>query len=156
MRFAAAEPGDDAGLFEVTAMVDVVFILLAFFVLTARFTGGERELGLGVAEAPATETSGLEPGDLPTQLVVRARASGGGGVGLSLGGRPLPDGGFAELTDLLRELDLPGVPVVVAADPALTVQQVATTLDAALAGPGGAVSLARLGAAPPEPEAPGE
>lgn len=145
MNYRDPHENEEPETFQVTAMVDVVFILLAFFVLTVRFTGGERELPVGYE--PMSPPTGASTQDLPSEVLVRARPSDDGGVWLAVGETVLKEDGFGELTAVLEHLDLPQLPVVIAADGALSVQQVAAVMDAVLASPMSNLSLARLDAA---------
>ena len=129
-------------LFQVTAMVDVVFILLAFFVLSVQFHGSERDLTLGYVEAGPP--SGAAAEDFPPEIVVRLAGTADHAVSITVGETPLPDDGYDELTAILTRIDVPSIPVVLAADPSLTVQQVADAMDAVLASPMTRLSLARL------------
>ncbi len=142
MRFAPPphEAGDDH--LNVTAMVDVVFILLAFFVLSATFVGVERDLAVEDARrAAAGQASGR---DLPESIEVRAASTTDGAVRLVVGRAELGVNAFDGLTAMLGTINAPRVPVVVAADPALTVDQVARVLDAVAASPMKDVSLIAL------------
>ncbi len=140
MKFLALHAEEDSDeLFQISAMVDVVFILLAFFVLSVRFTGGEHDLALGYDKA--SERSGASSQDLPSSIMIRLGSTPAGAVSIRVGDARLPDGGFAELTVLLTQIDLPSVPVVIEADEALSVQQVASAMDAVLASPMKRLSL---------------
>ncbi len=136
-RHTEEEPDE---LFQVSAMVDVVFILLAFFVLSVRFTGGERDLPLGYQEP--SQSAGAAAQDMPAAVLVKLEATRNGAVSIRVGDALLPDDGFEQLTALLRRIDLPSVPVVIHADADLSVQQVATGMDAVLASPMKRLSLA--------------
>ena len=136
-RHMEEEPDE---LFQVSAMVDVVFILLAFFVLSVRFTGGERDLPLGYQEP--SQSAGAAAQDMPAAVLVKLEATRNGTVSIRVGDALLPDDGFDQLTALLQQIDLPSVPVVIDADADLSVQQVATGMDAVLASPMKRLSLA--------------
>lgn len=142
MNFRDKHEDESEETFQVTAMVDVVFILLAFFVLTVRFTGGERDLPVGYTDL--SPPAGASTQDLPSEVLIRARPSGQGGVWLAVGETVLQEDGFSELTATLTHLNLPELPVVIAADGDLSVQQVAALMDAVLASPMSRMSLARL------------
>ena len=142
MNFQDRHGADTEKPFEVTAMVDVVFILLAFFVLTVRFTGGERDLPVGYSNLDPPADASVQ--DLPSEVLVRARPSAEGGVWLAVGQTVLEEDGFDVLTETLNYLNLPELPVVIAAHGDLSVQQVAALMDAVLASPMSRMSLARL------------
>lgn len=139
MKFHRHVEEEDGELFQVAAMVDVVFILLAFFVLSVRFTGGERDLPLGYQEQ--SQSTGAAAQDMPAAVLVRLDATDDGAVSIRVGDAALSDNGFDELTALLKQIDLPTVPVVIEADERLSVQQVATGMDAVLASPMKRLSL---------------
>lgn len=139
MKFNQEPNDENKELFDVSAMVDVVFILLAFFVMSVQFTGGERDLALGYQAQ--TESTGASAEDLPAAVRVRFTATPSGAVAIRVGDSALPDDGFDSLTALLTQIDLPSIPVVIEADDALTVQQVATGWDAVLASPMKRLSL---------------
>lgn len=140
MKFNRHTEEESGELYEVSAMVDVVFILLAFFVLSVRFTGGERDLPLGYQEQ--SQSTGAAAQDMPAAVLVKLEVTESGAVSIRVGDAPLSDDGFDELTALLQQIDLPTVPVVIQADPSLSVQQVATGMDAVLASPMKRLSLA--------------
>lgn len=61
-----------------TPMIDVVFLLLIFFVCTASFQIAEQILPSNVLSAGSTEAPLAEPVDLPLdQIVVRTQMDGG-------------------------------------------------------------------------------
>lgn len=139
MRFDHEPDEESRDLFQVSAMVDVVFILLAFFVMSVQFTGGERDLVLGYQAQ--TQSTGASAEDLPAAVRVRFTPTPTGAVAIRVGDSVLPHDGFDDLTALLTQIDLPRIPVVIEADAALTVQQVATGMDAVLASPMKRLSL---------------
>lgn len=140
MNFQRQPEAQEDDLFQVAAMVDIVFILLAFFVLSVRFQGGEQDLALGYQET--SESTGAAAQDMPAAISVRLGSADGGAVSIRVGDARLPDDGYAQLTALLVEIDLPTVPVLIEADESLSVQQVATGMDAVLASPMKRLSLA--------------
>lgn len=72
---------DDRALVELTPLIDAVFLLLIFFMVTATFQNDERDLAIKVPEAE----SGNPMTDLPELLVVGVRRDGE----LTIGGQPL-------------------------------------------------------------------
>jgi biopolymer transport protein ExbD len=128
------EPREESeDLFQVSAMVDVVFILLAFFVMSVQFHSGERDLPLDYKDQ--TRSAGASAEDLPAAIRVQLQKTEAGAVAIRVGDAALPDNGFDDLTALLTKIDLPGIPVVIDADAGLSIQQVATGIDAVLASP---------------------
>jgi biopolymer transport protein ExbD len=83
---------------QMTSMIDCVFLLLIFFMVTSSFNKAERELdpAVKIQRAAARAASDLAPAIVD---VVR----GGGDFVFKLGGRELKSA--AELTDVLRQLD---------------------------------------------------
>src|SRR5690606_29195838 len=110
----------------------------AFFVITVRFTGIERDLAVGAAE-PAAGQAQAE--DFPANVVVELWPAGDA-VAIRLGQLRLTDGAFADITARLRAMDVPELPVVIAADAQLPVGAVAAAVDAVLASPNHQLSLA--------------
>ena len=139
MDFLGEPEQESDELFQVAAMVDIVFILLAFFVMSVQFHGGERDLALGYQDQ--TQSAGASAEDLPAAVRVRLDSTNQGTVAIRVGDAVLPDDGFDDLTALLTQIDLPRVPVVIQADADLSVQQVATGMDAVLASPMKRLSL---------------
>ena len=134
MIFRPPTTDADDELFHMTAMVDVVFILLAFFIVAAQFQRPERDLALGASQrAPAARAAAA---DLPSVIPVRLSRGDGGGVRIVVGQTPLPPDAFDGITAMLEQINLPDIPVVVdVADQGLTVAQVARAMDAVLASP---------------------
>ena len=133
---------EEEELFQVTAMVDVVFILLAFFVLSVQFHGSERDLALGYT--PTEAPRGAATDDFPPEILVRLLRVDDQTVRIMVGQTRLPENDFGQLTAMLRRINVSHIPVTLAADPRLSVQQVATAMDAVLASPMKRLSLSRL------------
>ena len=143
MNFNSTDADErDEAVLNITAMVDVVFILLAFFVLSARFIGNERDVVLG-RQVPA-QTGGAAAEDLPGVIPVYLTRDQSGGVAIRVGDARLGNNQYDAITLKLAEINVPQVPVAVAADPSLSVDQVARAVDAVLASPMQKVSLNRL------------
>jgi biopolymer transport protein ExbD len=83
---------------QMTSMIDCVFLLLIFFMVTSSFNKAERELDPAVKIQRA---AGPTAADLAPAIVDVVR--GGGGFMFKLGGREFTSA--AELTDVLRQLD---------------------------------------------------
>ncbi len=142
MNLLPTEHSEDGELFEITAMVDVVFILLAFFVLSVAFEQVERDVIVGYGDA--TVPAGASVADLPAQVIVRLWLGDQGEVRMAVGDRLLPDDGYDQITALLTYMDAPQIRVVISASGDVSVQQVAHALDAVLASPMKNVTLTRL------------
>ena len=149
MKFESGQPEEDAeDLLNLTSMIDVVFTLLAFFIITVRIFGIERDAAIGAAQRAQ---AGLAKGDLPDAVLVRvlsSKPSGDGGAGqqmtIEIGGQQYTNA--AAVTKQLDEINLPDVPVIVASAPTLTIEQVTGVVDAALHSPMKKVSLRQLSA----------
>ena len=147
MKFESGQPEEDAGdLLNLTSMIDVVFTLLAFFIITVRIFGIERDAAIGAAQRAQ---AGLAKGDLPDAVLVRvlsSKPSGDGAPGqqmtIEIGGQQYTSA--AAVTKQLDEINLPDVPVIVASAPTLTIEQVTGVVDAALHSPMKKVSLRQL------------
>lgn len=142
MRFTAYTDEHDDDPINVTTMVDVVFILLAFFVLTSQFLSPERDVALGHEQR--AKTAGASAEDLPDSVLVTLEPTDAGGARIRIGRQQLEENNYAQLTGVLREIDLPTATVVIAAHPAMSVEQVAAAIDAVLASPMQKLSLSRL------------
>ena len=149
---------DEAPALNLTSMIDVVFTLLAFFIITVRVFGAERDAVVGPAGAAGK--AGLEPGDLPQQIVIvlqpaptSSESSAASSMRILIGGHVYTQP--AAITQQLREINLPDVQVVFASSPQLAVEQVASAVDAALVSPMKRVTLRQAtsddwtGATPP-------
>jgi len=97
MRLTSRRHGSKIDL-QMTSMIDVVFLLLIFFMVTSSFNRAEREIDPSVAvqRASAGGASDLSP-------VIIDITRGGGGFVYKLGGRELAS--REELTDVLRKLE---------------------------------------------------
>jgi len=142
MKFLPQTSDSGEELFHMTAMVDVVFILLAFFIVAAQFSRPQRDVTLD--DARLTPLAGAAAEDLPTAIPIRLFRGEAGQVRIVIGQTTLPPDAFDGITATLKRIDLPNIPVVVAPDLDLTVEQVALAMDAVLASPMKKLSLSRL------------
>jgi len=143
MKFHLPDSVDDqpAGL-QMAPMVDVVFQLLAFFVLASQFRLPERDFAMGYAEATAVG-KGAVAADFPSHIPVRLSKSAGG-VSIMIGQAHLADNDFAAIRAKLTQINLPDVSVRILAHGDLSVDCVAQALDAVLASPMKKVSISKL------------
>jgi len=144
IRIGQNEPEEDSeDLLNLTSMIDVVFTLLAFFIITVRVFGVERDAAIGAA-GKAGGAAQLVKGDLPDAVMIRLVESPSAATKLAIeiGGQHFEDP--AAITRQLSEINLPEVPVVFASSPNLTVEQVTGAVDAALQSPMKKVSLRAL------------
>ena len=84
---------------QMTSMIDCVFLLLIFFMVTSSFSLAERELDTGIKVQRA---AGQAASDLAPAIVDIVRGGSGRFV-FKIGGRDLATSG--ELTDVLRQFD---------------------------------------------------
>lgn len=144
MKFHTAGPEEDAeDLLNLTSMIDVVFTLLAFFVITVRIFGVERDAAVGAARAETAAS--LAAGDLPDSVTIRLVESSDAAsskMSIEIGGQRFDDS--AAITQQLIDINLPNVPVIFVSAPTLTVEQVTGAVDAALSSPMRKVSLRAL------------
>ena len=84
-----------------TSMIDVIFQLLIYFVLTASFAFGE---GVLTAELPARGQASQPPEIPPAELVVRLRPDGPSNASISLGQSAAGIDSFTGLYDQLRRV----------------------------------------------------
>jgi len=144
MKFGRPDPEEESeDLLNLTSMIDVVFTLLAFFIITVRVFGVERDAAIGAA-GKAGGAAQLVKGDLPDAVMIRLVESPSAATKLAIeiGGQHFEDP--AAITRQLSEINLPEVPVVFASSPNLTVEQVTGAVDAALQSPMKKVSLRAL------------
>ncbi len=134
--------------FQMVSFVDVIFVLLSFFVLGSSFKMPEKDFGLGYSQ-PAF-SSGAKAGDFPTNVLVELRRSGAGAA-IQIGRAKLPDNDFGAIRAKLSEINMPQMNVLLAAEGDLSVDVLARAMDAALASPMKKVSITTLerSAAPP-------
>jgi len=137
MNFLPAATGAKHRVFQMTAMVDMVFILLAFFVMASQFNKAEKDFATGAAESSLP--AGAVTEDFPSEIPVHLRRVGER-ISITVGHNdPVTD--LAALTDKLCEINMPQIGVVVLADGGLSVEQVAAAVDAVLGSPMKKVSL---------------
>lgn len=85
---------------QMTSMIDCVFLLLIFFMVTSSFQRTEREID---AATKAEKVAGKAAQDLTPAIIEIVRSRGGGPFVFRVGGRELTS--RVELTDLLRQFD---------------------------------------------------
>jgi biopolymer transport protein ExbD len=135
--------------FQMTSFVDVIFVLLSFFVMGSSFVSLERDFAMGYSEAQGRTAARAE--DFPSNIVVELRDKGDK-VGIAVGSARMADNDFVAITGTLQRINMPDLNVLVRPDATLTVQQVAQAVDAVLASPMKKVSLANLPAAGGSPK----
>jgi biopolymer transport protein ExbD len=139
----------ESAVFQMTAMVDVVFILLAFFVMASEFRLPERDVTMGHGEArPLAEGAAAE--DFPSSIPVRLRR-GAAGVRITIARARLADNDFDAIRAKLTEINMPAITVRIQAEADLAVGQVARAIDAVLASPMKKLSVSKLVVSRPPP-----
>lgn len=119
MNFRARIAPESAG-FPMAAMMDVVFLLLCFFVTTQIFSQWETEIDIALPTAATGET----PRRLEGEIIINIKADGV----VSVNQRVLDDAGLAGLLERLAML-YPGQPVKLRADKAAAYEHVIRVLD---------------------------
>lgn len=107
--------------FQIAPMIDIVFLLLCFFMATAVYSQWEREMDITLPSAEHTEV----PDRLPGEIIINVQRDGM----VTVNRQPLTD---AELRRRLQRLaDLfPGQPVVIRADRDARYHQIMAVMDA--------------------------
>ena len=107
--------------FQVVPMIDILFLLLCFFVTSQIYTQWETEINITVP----TARSGELPVRLPGEIIINIGREGQ----LVVNRKPLDDAG---LTDLLNRIVkyFPGQPVIIRADKQTPYLHVVKVLDA--------------------------
>jgi len=136
MRFAP-ETGSKAPTLALTSMLDVIFLLLCFFVTVSVFSQWESEISITLPSAKTAD----EPGRLPGEIIVNLDKEGAikvNGASLSL----------AELEDRLMRISkfYPGQQVIIRADKETKYDNLVKVVDACRAGNVWNFSLATEGA----------
>ena len=119
MNFRSKMKWESPG-FQMTPMIDVVFLLLCFFVTSQLFSQWETEIDITLPTAKTGQT----PQRLPGEIIVNIRGSGEAVVN----GRVLGD---QELGSMLKRLAglFPGQPVLLRADKTTAYEHVIHVLD---------------------------
>jgi biopolymer transport protein ExbD len=120
MNFRKKKPTRSQGL-EMTALMDVIFLLLCFFVTTSVFSQWESEIAITLPSAK----SATVPGRMPGEIILNVSA---GGM-VSVNGQILS---LDELTKRLSRLSklYPGQPIVIRADKATSYESLVAVIDA--------------------------
>jgi len=107
--------------FQFTSMIDVVFLLLCFFITTAVFSQWEYEVDIVLP----TATSGKLPDRLPGEVIVNVNRAGV----ITINGNVLTADDLINRLSRLARL-FPGQPIIVRADRETAYQYVMTVVDA--------------------------
>ena len=119
MKFVRRNPSRAPQL-ALTSMLDVIFLLLCFFVTVSVFSQWENEISI---KLPSAETSD-EPDRLPGEIIVN----------LAKDGSVIVNGKLLELADLQARLKkvaqfYPGQPVIIRADKELAYEKLVKVID---------------------------
>ena len=141
MKFVRRNKSRAAGL-SLTSMLDVIFLLLCFFVTVSVFSQWENEIAI---KLPSAETSD-EPDRLPGEIIVN----------LAKDGSVIVNGKLLELADLQARLKkvaqfYPGQPVIIRADKELAYEKLVKVIDTCRAADIWNFSLATSGEAASSP-----
>ena len=120
MNFRKKTRGRAQGL-QMTALMDVIFLLLCFFVTTSVFSQWESEIAITLPSAK----SATVPGRMPGEIILNVSAKGA----VTVNGQTLA---LDELTKRLSRLSklYPGQPVVIRADKATSYESLVGVIDA--------------------------
>ncbi len=110
-----------AAVLQMTSLMDVVFLLLCFFMTANEFARWETEVGITLP----TAQSATIPGRMPGEIILNLNAKGDvtiNGVKLTL----------AEVTERMKRIaeNFPGQPVVIRADKASSYETLMSLIDA--------------------------
>lgn len=106
--------------FQMTPMIDVVFLLLCFFVTSQIFAQWEAEIDITLPTAQTSEA----PQRLPGEIIINILADGG----IVVNGRSLDAQALSSMLTRLAGL-FPGQPVLIRADKATAYEHVIGVLD---------------------------
>ena len=129
MRIAEPAEGEEMGL-NLTSLIDVVFLLLIFFMVATTFLDPEREIGIELPEAESAEVSE----EAPDEIIINVARDGA----LSLGGAPVDRAGLDAALKRAAASD-PSTPVTIRGDRLVHHEDVVGVMDAC-----GAAGLSNL------------
>ena len=110
--------------FPLVPMIDLMFVLVIFFVTTTSFTADEQQIDVNL---PLTQT-GADPKAHPSELIVNIQAGGA----ITVGGRPYT---LEQFGDMLRQLvvDYPNERLIIRGDKLVTYDRIISVMDSARA-----------------------
>lgn len=136
MKFRSPRPHPDMG-FQIAPMIDVVFVIMLFFMVMAGGVKTERELNLRLPGIPTPDTTAREP----DEIVIGVPAAGE----LTLNESPVDAGALAREITLLRqnaERSNATRLVTIAAEETAAYEKIAATLEALAIAKAGHVTFA--------------
>ncbi len=115
------KPSRTAAAVQMSSLMDVIFLLLCFFVTTSVFSQWETEISISLP----TAKSATVPGRMPGEIILNLDKDGT----VSVNGQPLT---LAEVTERLSRIAklYPGQPVVIRADKAMPYDSLVGVIDA--------------------------
>lgn len=119
MNFRSRFTPESAG-FQMAPMIDVVFLLLCFFITTQIFSQWETEINITLP----TATTGDTPQRLPGEIIINIRADGETSVNQRILTGPALGALLQDVSDLY-----PGQPILLRADKAVAYEHVIGVLD---------------------------
>ncbi len=119
MNFRGRMRADPVG-FQLAPMIDIVFLLLTFFMTSQLFAQWEEEVEITL---PTAQTSEMQK-RLPGEIILNVLADGT----VVVNGQPRNDNQLASMLIRLTELS-PGQPIVVRADKATSYEHIIRVLD---------------------------
>jgi biopolymer transport protein ExbD len=129
VHIADPAEGEEMGL-NLTSLIDVVFLLLIFFMVATTFLDPEREIGI---ELPAAENATVSE-EVPDEIIINVARDGA----LSLGGAPVDRAGLDAALKRAAASD-PTTPVTIRGDRMVHHEDVVGVMDAC-----GAAGLSNL------------
>ena len=120
MKFSGKERRAKAPALALTSMLDVIFLLLCFFVTASVFSQWENEISISLPTASSAET----PGRLPGEVILNVAKDGS----VTVNAKKLS---LAELGSRLRKVAefYPGQPLVIRADRATAYESLVAVID---------------------------
>ncbi len=120
MKFSRKRRGGAAAL-QLTSVMDVIFLLLCFFITSSVFSQWETEVSIALP----TAKSATVPGRMPGEIILNLNEKGD----VSINGRVLS---LAEVTERLKRIAAvyPGQPVVIRADKSVQYDRLMGLIDA--------------------------
>ncbi len=119
MNFRGKSKPVSAG-FQLAPMIDIMFLLLCFFIAAQIYAKWESEIDIKLP----TAATGEVPDRLPTEIIINVRENGGTVVNQ----RPLDRSGLHDLLERIVTL-YPGQPVLIRADKRTDYEHVIGVLD---------------------------
>lgn len=143
MNFARKRRGVAATL-QMSSLMDVIFLLLCFFITSSVFSQWETEISIALP----TAKSATVPGRMPGEIILNLNEKGD----VSINGRVLS---LAEVTERLRRIAAvyPGQPVVIRADKSVQYERLMGLIDACRTADVWNFSLATKDEENPKPQA---